>query len=57
MFLNKLDEKFIRSVSLWDIICDSDGEIVFDFMKFLFLYDIDIDEEEYFLVFFLVGVY
>ncbi|MCQ2932994.1 arginine decarboxylase [Helicobacter pylori] len=57
MPLNKLDEKPTRSASLWDITCDSDGEIAFDSTKPLFLHDIDIDEEEYFLAFFLVGAY
>lgn len=42
---------------MWDITCDSDGEIAFDSTKPLFLHDIDIDEEEYFLAFFLVGAY
>jgi len=42
---------------LWDITCDSDGEIAFDIRKPLFLHDVDVKNEEYFLGFFLVGAY
>lgn len=57
MPLNKLDEPAIRAASLWDITCDSDGEIQFDPNAPLYLHDIDLDEEEYFLAFFNVGAY
>ncbi|MEN8147158.1 MAG: biosynthetic arginine decarboxylase [Campylobacterota bacterium] len=57
MPLNKLDEPAIRAASLWDITCDSDGEIRFDPSAPLYLHDVDLDEEEYFLAFFNVGAY
>ena len=57
MPLNKLDEPAIRAASLWDITCDSDGEIQFDPSAPLYLHDVNLDEEEYFLAFFNVGAY
>ncbi|MDR2789556.1 MAG: biosynthetic arginine decarboxylase [Campylobacteraceae bacterium] len=57
MPLDMLDEHPTRSASLWDITCDSDGEIGFDIKEPLFLHDVDLDEREYFLGFFLVGAY
>ncbi|UOD34260.1 biosynthetic arginine decarboxylase [Deferribacteraceae bacterium V6Fe1] len=57
MPLEKLDEDPTRSASLWDITCDSDGEISFDTQKPLFLHDVNLTEEDYFLCFFLVGAY
>jgi arginine decarboxylase len=57
MPLNKLDEPAIRAASLWDITCDSDGEIQFDPSAPLYLHDVDLNEEEYFLAFFNVGAY
>lgn len=58
MPLDKLDERPTLSASIWDITCDSDGEISFDSNKNpLFLHDIDIEKEDYFLGFFLVGAY
>ncbi len=57
MPLNKLDEPAIRAASLWDITCDSDGEIQFDTSAPLYLHDVDLDEEEYFLAFFNIGAY
>lgn len=57
MPLEKLDETPTRSASLWDITCDSDGEISFDMGKPLFLHDVDVKQEEYFLAFFLLGAY
>ncbi len=57
MPLEKLDEVPVRSASLWDITCDSDGEIEFNINKPLFLHDVDIKKEDYFLGFFLVGAY
>jgi len=47
----------LRAASLWDITCDSDGEIGFNPEKPLYLHDVNIDEEEYFLAFFNVGAY
>ena len=57
MPLNKLDQTPTRSASLWDITCDSDGEIDFNVDYPLFLHDVDLHKEEYFLAFFLVGAY
>ncbi len=57
MPLNKLDQPPTRSASLWDITCDSDGEIDFNVDYPLFLHDVDLASEEYFLAFFLVGAY
>jgi arginine decarboxylase len=57
MPLDKLDKPAIRAASLWDITCDSDGEIGFNPDKPLYLHDIDLDEEEYFVAFFNVGAY
>lgn len=57
MPLNKLNEHPTRSASLWDITCDSDGEIGFNVKSPLFLHDVNLEENEYFLGFFLVGAY
>ncbi len=57
MPLHHLEEKPIRAASIWDITCDSDGEIGFDSEKPLFLHDVDLDKEDYFLGFFNVGAY
>ncbi len=57
MPLDRLNKRPTRSASLWDITCDSDGEIAFDSSKPLFLHDVDVTKEEYFLGFFLVGAY
>ena len=57
MPLDRLDESPTRSASLWDITCDSDGEIEFNPEMPLFLHDIDVKQEEYFLAFFLTGAY
>ncbi len=57
MPLSKLDKKPTRSASLWDITCDSDGEISFDKKNPLYLHNIDVKKEDYFLGFFLVGAY
>lgn len=57
MPLDRLDVPAIRAASLWDITCDSDGEIKFKPETPLYLHDIDLDEEEYFLAFFNVGAY
>ncbi|RAX57336.1 arginine decarboxylase [Helicobacter monodelphidis] len=57
MPLDRLNTRPTRSASLWDITCDSDGEITFNIKRPLFLHDIDVKKEEYFLGFFLVGAY
>ena len=57
MPLHHLNASPIRSASLWDITCDSDGEIGFNPDKPLYLHDVNLDEEEYFLGFFNVGAY
>lgn len=57
MPLNHLDTRPTRSASLWDITCDSDGEIDFSIDYPLYLHDVDLKSEEYFLAFFLVGAY
>ncbi|MBS9782471.1 MAG: biosynthetic arginine decarboxylase [Arcobacter sp.] len=57
MPITHLDKKPTRSASLWDITCDSDGEIPFNSKKPLYLHDIDLNKEEYFLAFFNVGAY
>ena len=57
MPLDKLDEKATRSASIWDITCDSDGEFSFNPQKPLFLHDVDLEKEDYFLGFFLLGAY
>ena len=55
--LDKLDTKPTNPSSIWDITCDSDGEIAFDRELPLYLHDIKVDEDEYFLGFFLTGAY
>lgn len=57
MPLHRLKETPIRAASLWDITCDSDGEIGFNPDKPLYLHDVDIDKDDYFLGFFNVGAY
>ena len=57
MPLDRLDEKATRSASIWDITCDSDGEVSFNPKKPLFLHDVDLSKEDYFLGFFLLGAY
>ncbi len=57
MPLHNLHTKPIRAASLWDITCDSDGEIGFDAERPLFLHDVDLDNEDYFLGFFNIGAY
>ena len=57
MPLTHLDKKPTRSASLWDITCDSDGELPFDSKKPLYLHDIDLNKEDYFIGFFNVGAY
>ncbi len=57
MPLDRLDTKPTLPASIWDITCDSDGEIGFNPKLPLHLHDIDVEEEEYFLAFFLAGAY
>jgi len=57
MPLHHLDLTPLRPASLWDITCDSDGEICFKEDKPLYLHDIDVENEDYFLGFFNVGAY
>jgi len=57
MPLHHLDTKALRAASLWDITCDSDGEIGFNKDIPLYLHDINLDKEDYFLGFFNVGAY
>jgi arginine decarboxylase len=57
MPLTKLDEAPTRAASLWDITCDSDGEMCFNKKNPLFLHDVDLEKEDYFLAFFKVGAY
>ncbi len=55
--LDKLDSKPTNPATIWDITCDSDGEIGFNRDLPLYLHDIDVTKEEYFLAFFLTGAY
>jgi len=57
MPLSHLNTPPLRASSIWDITCDSDGEIAFDANEPLYLHDVNLDEEEYFLGFFNVGAY
>jgi arginine decarboxylase len=57
MPLSHLDTKPTNPATIWDITCDSDGEIAFDRERPLYLHDIDLEKEEYFLGFFLTGAY
>ncbi len=57
MPISNLSSKPTRAATVWDITCDSDGEISFDTLNPLRLHDIDLESEEYFLAFFLVGAY
>ena len=57
MPLDRLDIKPTNPASIWDITCDSDGEIGFNRDLPLYLHDIDVSREEYFLAFFLTGAY
>ena len=57
MPLDKLDKKPTNPASIWDITCDSDGELGFNPQLPLYLHDIDVSKEEYFLAFFLTGAY
>ena len=55
--ITHLNKKATRSANIWDITCDSDGEIPFNSNKPLYLHDVDLTKEDYFIAFFLVGAY
>ena len=57
MPLTKLNTTPNRSATIWDITCDSDGEIPFSKEYPLYLHDVDLNKENYYLGFFLVGAY
>jgi arginine decarboxylase len=57
MPIDKLDIEPTNPATLWDITCDSDGEIAFNNDLPLYLHDVDVTQEEYFLAFFLTGAY
>ncbi len=57
MPLDKLDIKPTNPATIWDITCDSDGELGFNRELPLYLHDIDVNKKEYFLAFFLTGAY
>ncbi|CAA6812215.1 MAG: Arginine decarboxylase (EC [uncultured Sulfurovum sp.] len=57
MPIDKLESQATNPATLWDITCDSDGEIPFDDNAPLYLHDVNINQEEYFLAFFLTGAY
>ncbi len=57
MPLTKLNKTPNRSATIWDITCDSDGEIPFSKEYPLYLHDVDLNKEDYYLGFFLVGAY
>ncbi len=57
MPIHNLKKEPLLSATLWDITCDSDGEIEFDPSSPLYLHDINLDIEDYFLAFFQVGAY
>jgi len=57
MPLQHLNTAPLRPASIWDITCDSDGEIGFNPEKPLYLHDVNINEEDYFLGFFNIGAY
>ncbi|GAB6074410.1 biosynthetic arginine decarboxylase [Nautilia lithotrophica] len=57
MPLTKLNVTPNRSATIWDITCDSDGEIPFSKENPIYLHDVDLSKEKYYLGFFLVGAY
>ena len=57
MPISNLDSEPTQAASLWDITCDSDGEIAYNPKEPLKLHDINVQEQEYFLAFFLTGAY
>jgi arginine decarboxylase len=57
MPISHLSKKPTQAASIWDITCDSDGEIPYNTLAPLKLHDVDVEKEEYFLAFFLTGAY
>jgi len=57
MPLTKLNVAPNRSATIWDITCDSDGEIPFSKEMPLYLHEVDLSKEKYYIGFFLVGAY
>jgi len=57
MPLNKHNLEAFHPASIWDITCDSDGEIEFSDDSALYLHDVNLKEEDYFLGFFNLGAY
>jgi arginine decarboxylase len=57
MPITKLNITPNRSATIWDITCDSDGEIPFNKDYPIYLHDVDLNKENYYLAFFLVGAY
>ena len=57
MPIDKLNIKATNPATIWDITCDSDGEIAFNDSAPLYLHDVDVTKDEYFLAFFLTGAY
>ena len=57
MPITKLNISPNRSATIWDITCDSDGEIPFNKENPIYLHDVDLNKEKYYLGFFLVGAY
>jgi len=57
MPITKLNIAPNRSATIWDITCDSDGEIPFNKENPIYLHDVDLTKEKYYLAFFLVGAY
>lgn len=57
MPLTKLNIAPNRSATIWDITCDSDGEISFSKEMPLYLHEVDLSKEKYYIGFFLVGAY
>jgi arginine decarboxylase len=57
MPIDRLDTKPTNPATLWDITCDSDGEIPFNRERPIYLHDINLETDEYFLAFFLTGAY
>ncbi|WP_456479556.1 biosynthetic arginine decarboxylase [Nautilia sp.] len=57
MPLTKLNITPNRSATIWDITCDSDGEIPFSKKNPIYLHDVNLSKEKYYIGFFLVGAY
>jgi len=57
MPITKLNINPNRSATIWDITCDSDGEIPFNKEHPIYLHDVNLNKEKYYLGFFLVGAY